>query len=78
MEILFSSESLAHAKSNEPQNSKIARFSFFAIFNYSKNLLFQTRPRRLVRLPRKLAQIIFRPCWQKVMEFKLIRPTVVE
>ncbi len=37
MKILSSSESLAQAESNQVQNSKIVRFTFFAIFNCSKN-----------------------------------------
>ncbi len=79
--ILVSSESLAQAESNEVHNSKIARFMHFScifIFNCSENLLCQTRPRWFVRFSPKLTQIIYRPCWQKVMEFKSIRPGVLE
>ena len=76
--ILFSSDFWAQGDSIAPYDVIFRHNNFSAILNFPKNLLFQTPPRPLLQFPRKLNQIIFRPCRQKVMEFVLIHQTVLE
>ena len=76
--ILFSSDSLAHDESIAPYDVIFRHENFSAILNFLKNLLFRTPPRPLLRFSRKLNQIIFRPCWQKVMEFESVSQTVFD
>ena len=76
--ILFSSDSWAHGDSIAPYGIIFRHYNFSAILNFPKKLLFRTPPRPSLQFPRKLNQIIFRPCRQKVMEFVLIRRTVLE
>jgi hypothetical protein len=78
IKILFSSDSWAHDDSIAPYDVIFRHNSFPAILNFPKNLLFRTPPRPLLRISRKLNQINSRPWRQKVMEFKLIRITVLE
>ena len=76
--IPISSDSLAQDDSIAPYDVIFRHGNLSAILNFSKNLLFRTPHRPLLRFSRKLNQIIYRPCRQKVMEFKLIRLAIFE
>lgn len=57
----------------------IFRHNLFPLFNFFfKNLFEQTQPRTFARFSPKLNQMIYRQCWPKVIEFKLIRLTFFE
>ena len=76
--ILFSLDSLAQADSIAPYDVIFRHENFPAILNFPKKLLFRTPPRPLLWFSRKLNQIIFRPCQQKVIKVKLISRIVFD
>ena len=71
-------QNLTHVYANNFSIVIFRHKNFPAILNFPKNLLLRTRPRRFIRFARKLNQIIFRPCWQKILQIKLIRQIICD